>query len=105
MVNFIDILVGNEEEFSVMFENENNGMWLEQTYTKALLDSKIISIIKRGKKGCKIISKSINKAIDIYQVEEKKPFGAGDALGAFLARTAKENLWLRLPKVEQLQRQ
>ncbi len=89
MLDFTDILVGNEEEFSVMFKNENNGTWVEQTYPKSLLDSKIISIIKRGKKGCSIVSKSINKAIDIYQVEEKKPFGAGDAfLGAFLARTA-----------------
>ena len=71
--------MGNEEEFSVMFGNENNSIIEENSYPKAILSSEIISIIKRGNKGCSIVSKNINQAIDIYQVEQKKPFGAGDA--------------------------
>ena len=83
-----DIIIGNDDEFAVISgAGRDAGYHLAQSLGQ---DGTLI-IYKKGEKGCEAFMRDKQLSVDIFPVEIKKPFGAGDAfLGNLLASLVQE---------------
>jgi 5-dehydro-2-deoxygluconokinase len=82
-----DVVIGNREEFDVMEILEKSGIEKndDKTALRYLNDVTQVVIIKAGELGSKVYTrdgKSFTQGI--FQVEVKKPFGAGDSFAGAL---------------------
>lgn len=82
-VEFADIIVGNDDEFSVLAGSAAAALDLARALGRS---RERIVVFKKGAKGSVTITPKGEFSAGIFNVEALKPTGAGDAfLGAFLA--------------------
>jgi 5-dehydro-2-deoxygluconokinase len=81
-----DIIVGNDEEFSLLAGSHAGGLPMARTL---VAEGAGIAVYKMGEKGAVTVSSSGEFATGIYRTKALKPTGAGDAfMGGFLAGIA-----------------
>ncbi|GAB3484150.1 5-dehydro-2-deoxygluconokinase [Marinomonas epiphytica] len=83
-----DVVIGNREEFDVLelLGKSHQGQDDDKTAQRFLADATQVLIIKAGELGSKVYTRSGEQfAQGIFNVDVKKPFGAGDSFaGAFM---------------------
>lgn len=80
-----DVVIGNREEFDVLEYLSDKGNTDDDKTAKNLLAKAArLVIIKYGEDGCRAYHEVEQLQVDIFPVEAKKPFGAGDAFAGNL---------------------
>jgi len=74
-------IIGNEEEFGILANDNNNGQKLAESLSNHL----DLVIYKKGERGSEIFTKNYSFKKGIFKVKPLKPTGAGDAfMGALI---------------------
>ena len=80
-----DIVIGNREEFDVLeYLCDQGNKDDEKTAARLLSQTTHLVIVKYGEEGCKAYQADGYIQQEIFPVEAKKPFGAGDAFAGNL---------------------
>ncbi|MDD1783392.1 5-dehydro-2-deoxygluconokinase [Enterovibrio sp. ZSDZ35] len=85
--SFSDVVIGNREEFEVMgmpFDVEENHV---NAASEMLSGNTELVIVKAGSEGCDVFGLDMDNNLvslsqTVFQVEARKPYGAGDAFAA-----------------------
>ncbi|BCL69285.1 5-dehydro-2-deoxygluconokinase [Vibrio nigripulchritudo] len=87
-----DVIIGNEEEFQVMMASDlhsKDSDAMAGIANQLLAKKPEMIVAKAGEHGCKVFGLDANQSLTsfsqgIFQVEAKKPYGAGDAFAGAL---------------------
>lgn len=95
--SYCDVIVGNEEEFSILKENPES---ILDDLIKSFQQNNKIIILKRGASGSSLFAGESRLDSGIFPLTPLKPYGAGDAfLGNLLAHYHTNRNWQEAIKV------